>query len=120
MLTTNATARLLHSIIGGVAVSSIASGQMMKLIQRSLDPKDLAENQENQVEGFLGGGLPKTAKLWSKAGHTSQVRHDAAYIELDSTQSYLLVVFTEGKAQSKNEEILPFISQKVVEAMKIL
>ncbi len=120
MLTTNATARLLHSIIGGVAVSSIASGQMMTLIQRSLDPKDLAKNPENQVAGFLGGGLPKTAKLWSKAGHTSQVRHDAAYIELNSTQSYLLVVFTEGKAQSKNEEILPFISQKVVEAMKIL
>ena len=120
MLTTNATARLLHSIIGGVAVSSIASGQMMTLIQRSLDPKDLAKNPENQVAGFLGGGLPKTAKLWSKAGHTSQVRHDAAYIELNSTQSYLLVVFTEGKAQSQNEEILPFISQKVVEAMKIL
>ncbi len=118
MLTTNATARLLHSIIGGVAVSSVASGQMMKLIKRSLDPKDLADNLENQVAGFLGGGLPKTAKLWSKAGHTSQVRHDAAYIELPSTRPYLLVVFTEGKSQSQNQEILPFISQKVVEAIK--
>lgn len=118
MLTTNATARLLHSIIGGVAVSSVASGQMMKLMQRSLDPKDLAENPDNQVTGFLGGGLPKTAKLWSKAGHTSQVRHDAAYIELPSTRPYVLVVFTEGKAPSQNREILPFISQKVVEAIK--
>lgn len=118
MLTTNATARLLHSIIGGVAVSSVASGQMMELIKRSLDPKDLAENPDNQVTGFLGGGLPKTAKLWSKAGHTSQVRHDAAYIELPSTRPYVLVVFTEGKAPSQNREILPFISQKVVEAIK--
>ena len=120
MLTTNATARLLHSIIGGVAVSSIAAGQMMKLMKRSLDPKELAEKPENQVTGFLGGGLPKTAKLWSKAGHTSQVRHDAAYIELPSVRPYILVVFTEGKAQSKNNDLLPFISQKVVEAMKTL
>lgn len=117
MLTTNATARLLHSIVGGVAVSSAASQMMMKLMKRSLDPNDLAENAENQVEGFLGAGLPKNAKLWSKAGHTSQVRHDAAYIEIPNLQPYLLVVFTEGKAQSKNEAILPFISQKVVEAM---
>jgi len=32
----------------------------------------------------------------------------------------LLVVFTEGKENSKNEEILPFISRQVVEAMKAL
>ena len=110
----------MHSIIGGVAVSSIAAGQMMKLMKRSLDPKELAEKPENQVTGFLGGGLPKTAKLWSKAGHTSQVRHDAAYIELPSIRPYILVVFTEGKAQSKNNDLLPFISQKVLEAMKTL
>jgi len=33
---------------------------------------------------------------------------------------YLLVVFTEGKANSKNEEILPFISGQFVEAVKSL
>ncbi|HAG81967.1 MAG TPA: serine hydrolase, partial [Cyanobacteria bacterium UBA12227] len=52
--------------------------------------------------------------LWSKAGWTSQVRHDAAYIEIPSYPPYLLVVFTEGKAHSKNRAILPFISQQVV------
>jgi len=118
MLTTNATARLLHSIIGGVAVSSKASQAMMALMKRSLDSADLAEEPENQVTGFLGTGLPEDATLWSKAGLTSTVRHDAAYVELPNLRPYLLVVFTEGKANSRNERILPFISHQFVEAMQ--
>jgi hypothetical protein len=120
MLTTDATARLLHSIIGGVAVSSVRSQAMMNLMKRSLNPADLMQDDENQVTGFLGAGLPQDAQLWSKAGWTSQVRHDAAYIEIPSQQPYLLVVFTEGKAQSKNPDILPFVSQQVAAAMSQL
>ncbi len=120
MLTTDATARLLHSIIGGVAVSSVRSQAMMNLMKRSLNPADLMQDDENQVTGFLGAGLPQDAQLWSKAGWTSQVRHDAAYIELPSQQPYLLVVFTEGKTQSKNPDILPFVSQQVAAAMSQL
>lgn len=118
MLTTNATARLFHSIIGGVAVSSEASQAMMALMKRSLDPGAIAADPENQVTGFLGGGLPQEAQLWSKAGLTSQVRHDAAYIELPDLRPYLLIVFTEGKNHSKNEAILPFVSQQVIAAMQ--
>ncbi|MDJ0676990.1 MAG: serine hydrolase [Calothrix sp. MO_167.B42] len=116
MLTTNATAKLLHSIIGGVAVSSERSQIMMALLQRSLNPDELPQDvEEDQVTGFLGGGLPQTAKLWSKAGWTSQVRHDAAYIEIPDKRPYLLVVFTEGKENASSKNILPFISQRFVE-----
>lgn len=117
MLTTNASAKLLHSIIGGVAVTAERSRLMMNLMLRSLNPTDLEADPENQVTGFLGGGLPQFAKVWSKAGLTSQVRHDAAYIELPDVQPYLLVVFTEGKPHSTNEAILPFVSQQVMAAM---
>ncbi|MCL1474533.1 serine hydrolase [Argonema antarcticum] len=117
MLTTNATARLLHSIIGGVAVSSKGSQAMMTLMKRSLNPADLATDDENQVTGFLGGGLPQNTQLWSKAGWTSQVRHDAGYIEIPGKQPFLLAVFTEGKAHSKNKAILPFVSQQVAAAV---
>jgi hypothetical protein len=118
MLTTEATARLLHSIIGGVAVSSVRSQAMMSLMQRNLNPADLGQDEENQITGFLGEALPQDAQLWSKAGWTSQVRHDAAYIEIPSLRPYLLVVFTEGKAHSQNRAILPFISQQVIAAIK--
>lgn len=118
MLTTNATARLLHSIVGGVAVSSGRSQAMMALIKRSLQPDDLPKDvEEDQVTGFLGGALPEEAQIWSKAGWTSQVRHDAAYIEIPGKRPYLLVVFTDGKANAKNQAILPFVSQLVAEAV---
>jgi len=121
MLTTDATARLLHSIIGGVAVSSGRSQSMMNLLKRSLQLEELPQNSdENQVTGFLGGGLPKNSQIWSKAGWTSTVRHDAAYIELPDQRPYLLVVFTEGKEQATSREILPFVSGKIAEAVSNL
>ncbi len=112
MVTTNAIAKLVHSIVGGVAVSSARSQAMMSLLNRSLNPDDLPTDvEEDQVTGFLGSGLSPDAQIWSKAGWTSQVRHDAAYIELPEQRPYILVVFTEGKANAKRRDILPFISQ---------
>ncbi|MEQ9356294.1 MAG: serine hydrolase [Coleofasciculus chthonoplastes F3-SA18-01] len=119
MLTTNATARLLHSIVGGVAVSSVRSQLMMSLLKHSLNSADVHDNN-HQITGFLGDGLPPEAQLWSKSGCSTQVRHDAAYIEIPSILPYLLVVFTESKTHSQNQDLLPFISQKVVQAMSIL
>jgi len=112
-LTTNATARLLHSIIGGVAVSAKRSQQMMSLMRRTLDPV-------HPLRGSLGASLPKEAKLWSQAGGDTQVCHDAAYIELPSASPYLLVVFTEGNNHCTNQEILPFISTQIVAVMNKL
>jgi Beta-lactamase enzyme family len=118
MLTTDAVARLLHSIIGGVAVSSERSQQMMKLLKRSLNSADLiASEEENQITGFLGEALPSNAQIWSKAGWMSTVRHDAAYIEIPNLPPYLLAVFTEGKENAQNKNILPFISQSILEAL---
>jgi len=117
-LTTNATARLLHAIIGGVAVSPQACNQMMTLLRRSLDPQDLSSDANNQVTGFLGGGLPTDAKIWSKAGLTSQVRHDAAYVERKGQPPFLLVVFTEGKVHSQNELLLPFMTHLIIHGME--
>ncbi|MGK7932730.1 MAG: serine hydrolase [Microcystaceae cyanobacterium] len=121
MLTTDAVARLLHSIIGGIAVSSQRSQNMMKWLRRDINLKNIVPNgEENQVVGFLGQGLPPQAHLWSKAGWTSQVRHDAAYIEIPNHSPYLLVVFTEGEENSQNKAILPFISQSFVKIIENL
>jgi beta-lactamase class A len=112
MLTTEATAHLLHSIIGGMAISRDRAQAMRQLLYRSIAPKDLAADPYNQVTGFLGEGLPETAKLWSKAGLTSKVRHDAAYIEIPGNTAFMLVAFSEGDAD--NQEVLPFITRSVV------
>ncbi|MDJ1183715.1 serine hydrolase [Roseofilum casamattae] len=110
-LTANATARLLHSIIGGVAVSAKVSQTLMELIQRPI------QTSAESIIGFFGQALPPTAKLWSKSATMGSVRHESAYIELPNSRPYLLVVFTED---SNNHTLLPFISQQVVAAMNDL
>lgn len=118
MLTTDATARLLHSIIGGVAVSAQRSQKMMQLLKRSLNPADFIDSDgENQITGFLGEGLPLNSQIWSKAGWTSRVRHDCAYIEIPNLPPYLLTVFTEGQDNAENKAILPFVSSSIVEQL---
>ncbi len=115
MLTTEATARLLHSVVAGIAVSSSRSQLMLELMQRDVAAGQMIPppGEENQVNGFLGEGLPPGSKLWSKAGWTSTVRHDAAYFEMSDRLSMMLVVFTEGSAQ--NRQILPSIVNKLLQ-----
>ncbi|ACB52735.1 unknown [Crocosphaera subtropica ATCC 51142] len=117
-LTTNAVARLFHNMVAERVISPERSQQMMKLLNRQLPPTPADNQEENQITGFLGESLPANAKLWSKAGWTSQVRHDAAYIEIPNLPPFLLVVFTEGQKNSQNKNILPFISQLVLEMFK--
>lgn len=114
-LTTDAVSRLFHHIVMGNAANSTL---MMDLLFRSLPPSVSDLEEEDQITGFLGEGLPSTAKLWSKAGWTSWVRHDSAYIELPHHPPYLLVVFTRRSPSPPNLQLLPFISQQFLEAMK--
>ncbi len=116
MVTTNAVARLLHAIVGGVAVSSQRSGQMMDLLKRSLSSGPPAPGEENQVSGFLGEALPPQANSWSKAGWTSQVRHDCAYIEIPNRSPYALTIFTEGADNAGDRRILPFLANAFANA----
>ncbi len=120
ILTTNATARLLHSIVGGIAVSPQASEKMMNLLKKNPRQEDAKDVTKGQAIGFLDESLPQNANIWSTGIVDTYVRHNFAYIELPNLQPYLLVVFTEGKEISRNERILPYISQKFVEAMKKL
>jgi beta-lactamase class A len=112
MLTTNAVARLFYSIMNDLVVTDKACEKMRNLLKRDANKKQLEENEEeNQINGFLGESLPNNAQIWSKAGWTSKVRHDCAYIHLPDSPPYLLVVFTEGKAR---RTLLPFISQQLL------
>ena len=110
LLTTDATARLLAEIATGRAVSTERSRVMMKLLER--DPFSTTNDPEDQAHGFTGIVLPTGAKLWSKAGWTSQSRHDAAYIELPSGAKFVLVTFTTAHATER--EIIPTVARAVL------
>jgi len=109
MLTTDATARLLSEIATGKAVSAKRSGEMMGLMKR--DPFGESKDPDNQAK-FTGPALPKGAKLWSKAGWTSQTRHDAAYVELPDGSKFVLVTFTVDHANDHG--IIPAVAKVVV------
>lgn len=110
-LTTDATARLLAEIATGRAVSLDRSKQMMDLLKRR--PFDM--DAESQSREYTGKALPEGAKLWSKAGWTSETRHDAAYVELPGGGRFVLVVFTTGHANER--DIIPVIARAVIETL---
>lgn len=116
MLTTNSTARLLAEIALGRAVSPEASKQMLELLKRN--PYKQSTDLDSQDIGFTGIALKNTpnVNLWSKAGWTSNARHDAAYVETPDGQKFVLVVFTEKFANER--EIIPDIAAKILQELR--
>jgi beta-lactamase class A len=92
------------------AISPQASDAMMALLERPLSP---LRATENQVKEYFGETLPPGAKLWSKEGDTSEVRHDAAYVELPSGRKFIIVILTRGAADDKT--LLPSIGKHLLQ-----
>ncbi len=114
LLTSEAIARLLHSIIGGVSVSGSRSQFMMDLL--AIAPS---------APSFLGN-MPaqQSAQQWAKSTHTPPISHSAAYVEADSCYPYLLVILSADKAPhheaEHSPEVVAFISQLIFEASQQL
>ena len=114
-LSTEATARLLHSIVGGVSVSGERSQKMMSLLAEP------AEDQpHHSLISLISAGTDPTAKIWSHATTGDRLCYEAAYIESACTHPYLLVVFTENQTKADSEAIVPFVSGRIFEAAKQL
>jgi len=91
------------------AISGADSDAMLALLERPLNPM---RADENQVKEFIGEALPGGSKLWSKAGWTSEVRHDAAYIELPGGKKLILVIMTRGTAD--DVRLIPSIAKSIL------
>jgi hypothetical protein len=113
-LTTDATAHLLTEIVLGTAVTKERSAEMFELLKR--DPFSPAADPDNQAIAFTGPALPRGARLWSKAGWTSETRHDAAYIELPNGAKFVLVIFTVN--HSNEREIIPALAKVIISDME--
>jgi beta-lactamase class A len=114
-LTTDETARLLAEIVTGRVVTAERSGQMMELLERDPFSTKTKSRSDDQARSFIGRVLPPGSRLWSKAGWTSEVRHDAAYVELPGGKKFVLVTFTVGHPE--NHEIIRLVARSVMEGM---
>ncbi len=113
-LTTDATARLMSEIVTHNIVTPARCDQMLELLHR--DPVSKDTSSDSQARGFTGLALPSGSKLWSKAGWTSETRHDCAYVELPNGGKFVLVVFTVGHASEK--QIIPTVAREVIAEFK--
>lgn len=107
--TANSIASLLLWIVRRHAISPQASDAMMSLLERPLASR---RPTENQVQDFFGESLPAGAKLWSKSGETSEVRHDAACLELPNGRKFIVIIFTRGCGDDK--ALLPGIGKRLL------
>ncbi len=112
LLTTDATARLMAEIALDRAVTPARCARMRGLLSRDISAP---ATPEDQVHGFVGSALRPGMKLWSKAGWTSQTRHDAALVELPGGRRVVLVVFTENHAN--DEGAIPRVARTVLERL---
>jgi beta-lactamase class A len=120
MLTTDATARLLAEIVTGRMNTPDRTKAMMDLMHR--DPFAKTDDPDSQNTGFSGKALLDAkmtdAQIWSKAGWTSNARHDAAYIETADGLKFVLVVFTERHANDR--DFIPNIVKGVIAGLRNL
>ncbi|MCZ7634719.1 MAG: class A beta-lactamase-related serine hydrolase [Verrucomicrobia bacterium] len=113
LLTTDATARLLFECATGQAVTPARSAAMLELLRRDLT--NIPSDPDDQAR-FSGPALPAGAKLWSKAGWTSETRHDAILVELPNGRRFILVIFTVGHANERS--ILHHLVREVVAGLE--
>ncbi len=109
-LTAEATARLLTEMATGKCVTTKRSEEMMALMKRDQTRTD---NADRQATEFIAPGLPAGAKLWSKGGWMSAVRHDATYLELPNGAKFVLVIFTAGHSEKK--DLIAAVARPIIE-----
>jgi len=88
---------------------------LRSFLKRDLNKFVLKKDSLNQIDGFLGEGLPERINLWSKAGLMSEVRHDSAWWTNSESLQTLLVIFCNGEKYSKDTSLLPLIAKEVYE-----
>lgn len=104
-ITARAGAALMHDIIRGAMAGR---DWMLDLLDRDFQRvPGYCDVEGDQVRGFLTEGLPSDVKVWSKAGHTSQTRHDLLYGACPDGRAFVLSVMTEGAWSSANQTFLP-------------
>ena len=112
IMTTDSTARILEEIMINIKYKK-DNLNLKSFLKRNLNKSLFKEDPLNQVEGFLGEGLPENIQFWSKAGLMSQVRHDAAWWVNNQSVQTLLVVFGNGKSFYHDDSLFPDIANYV-------
>lgn len=122
-ISTQQASRLMYEIATGQAVSPEYSKKMLDLLTIDGDTRRQKRNSKNpnyfnSVRGFFSQSLPDNIHFAAKAGWMSQTRQETAYIATpDGKTRYILTIFAEDKAYSKDWNTFPQMSNLVFKRM---
>ena len=122
-LTTDAIARLLHSIIGGVAVTAERSQAMMASLdlraqQSRLRQAPLSSLPTVGMTAALATALPEGCQCWAMTGENSDGCYGTCYVEIPNAQPFSLTLFVQS--HSEGHSMMTFMLQQVVKAIAAL
>lgn len=114
-LTAALTARIMEALLCRAEWPAAWRFRAAAALHRDLDAP---RRPDAQIDGFLAGGLPAGARVWSKAGWTGWTgdarasfrRHDTAFFVAPGLPPQLLTVMTEGEQASRSETLLPALA----------
>ena len=113
-MTTDGTARIMEEIMQNINFNE-KNINLKNCLYREIKEQSQDKNINNQINGFLGEGLPQKIPFWSKAGLMSEARHDVAWWINKNQSKTLLVVFTEGDEFANDNYFLPKFSKAIYE-----
>lgn len=113
MLTSNACARLMADIALDKHWSK-ERGEWMRGLLRRANPADEPEMADAQARAYVGKVIPSRTILYSKAGWTSQVRHDMAWLVMPDGREVVIVPFTK---RGGNATMVSFMAAEVLRGL---
>ena len=111
-MSTDGTAKILEEIMKNIEYTK-ENINIKHCLSRTLIKESFIKDPNNQIEGFLGEGIPENVPYWSKAGLMSKVRHDAAWWSLNESNQTLLVVFGNSSKFAENLIFLPQLAREI-------
>ena len=113
-MTTDGTARIMEEIMQNIIFDE-KNINLKNYLFRQIKEQSQDKDANDQINGFLGEGLPQNIPFWSKAGLMSEARNDVAWWINKNQSKTLLVVFTEGKEFANDNNFLPEFSKAIYE-----
>ncbi len=110
MLTSRACAQLMVDIALNGYWSEERGAWMRSLLGRA-NPLDEPDKTDGQARAYTGKVIPSGTKVYSKAGWTSEVRHDMAWLVMPDGREFVIVPFTK---RGKNLAMVSFMAAVVL------
>lgn len=112
-LTPESCARLMAEIALEKLWKPESSKWMKDLLHRN-NPQDDFENADGQAMAYIGRVIPAGTKLYSKAGWTSNTRHDAAWLVMPDGMEYAISIFS---TRGNNLQLVSFIAARILSSL---